>query len=307
MILEFFLNLAFRPVFYIYSRWIRRKFQPRKYYFCICAIFKNEAPYLKEWIEYHKMLGVDHIWLYNNNSTDNFADVLEEYVKEGYVSLKNWEQQYAQAAAYNDCYLQHGNETMWLCFLDLDEFICPKYETDVKAFLKRYEGYPAVCFYWQMFGTGGQIKPDSSKLVIEQYTNAWDSLYGVSKYALCTQPMFRPTKVEIHYIFCRVRLFGITLKIPMITEWKHFVFFSQICKAPRSNTIQLNHYWSKSFSEYSSKMKRVSAAREENTNIRRTPAFFYFHENHNITNNMVIFRFLMRLKIRMYGLDERFK
>lgn len=32
-----------------------------KYYFSLCAIFKNEAPYFREWIEYHRMLGVDQI------------------------------------------------------------------------------------------------------------------------------------------------------------------------------------------------------------------------------------------------------
>ena len=39
----------------------------RKYHIGICSIFKNEAPFLKEFIVYHKMIGVDHFYLYNNN------------------------------------------------------------------------------------------------------------------------------------------------------------------------------------------------------------------------------------------------
>ncbi|WP_281510165.1 glycosyltransferase family 92 protein [Muribaculum gordoncarteri] len=37
-----------------------------RYMFAICAIFRNEARYMREWIEYHLLIGVDHIFLYNN-------------------------------------------------------------------------------------------------------------------------------------------------------------------------------------------------------------------------------------------------
>ena len=30
------------------------------YEFAICTIFKNNASYLKEWIEFHRMMGVEH-------------------------------------------------------------------------------------------------------------------------------------------------------------------------------------------------------------------------------------------------------
>ncbi len=34
-----------------------------KYYFSICAIFKDESLSIKEWIEYHKLIGVEHFYL----------------------------------------------------------------------------------------------------------------------------------------------------------------------------------------------------------------------------------------------------
>ena len=43
-----------------------RAFSEKKYKLSICAIFKNEANYLKEWIEYHRMVGVEHFYLYNS-------------------------------------------------------------------------------------------------------------------------------------------------------------------------------------------------------------------------------------------------
>lgn len=62
----------------------------KKYYVSICGIFKDEAFYLKEWIEYHKKAGVDHIYLYNNNSTDNYLTVIKPYLEERYIDLIDW-------------------------------------------------------------------------------------------------------------------------------------------------------------------------------------------------------------------------
>ena len=56
----------------------------------ICAIFQDETPYLKEWLEFHLMAGVQHFYLYNNNSTDNYLQILLPYIKSGTVELMNW-------------------------------------------------------------------------------------------------------------------------------------------------------------------------------------------------------------------------
>jgi hypothetical protein len=35
-------------------------------YLSICAIFRHEAPYLREWIEFHKLIGAERFFLYDN-------------------------------------------------------------------------------------------------------------------------------------------------------------------------------------------------------------------------------------------------
>ena len=42
-----------------------------RYDLTIAAVFQNEAPYLKEWIEFHKLVGVEHFLLVDNESTDH--------------------------------------------------------------------------------------------------------------------------------------------------------------------------------------------------------------------------------------------
>ncbi len=61
-----------------------------KGYLSVCAIYKNEARYLAEWIEFHLLAGVEHFFLYDNNSTDDHRDVLAPYVRAGLVSVTDW-------------------------------------------------------------------------------------------------------------------------------------------------------------------------------------------------------------------------
>ena len=56
----------------------------------IVTMFRNEANYLKEWIEYHHMLGVDHFLLYNDRSVDHWAEVLEPYISSNLVEVIEW-------------------------------------------------------------------------------------------------------------------------------------------------------------------------------------------------------------------------
>lgn len=46
-----------------------------KYEVSLCLVFYNEAKFLKEWLDYHLVIGVSHFYLYNNNSTDDYMPV----------------------------------------------------------------------------------------------------------------------------------------------------------------------------------------------------------------------------------------
>jgi hypothetical protein len=135
------------------------------YELSLCAIFRNEAPYLREWIEFHKIQGVEHFYLYNNNSTDHFLDVLRPFIDSHDVTLIDWPYTYErgktrdwwaiQTSAYEDCIARFTRETVWIAVIDLDEFLfCPD-GTDLRTFLDPYREYGALCVNWLMFGTSG--------------------------------------------------------------------------------------------------------------------------------------------------------
>ena len=56
------------------------------YDLAVVAILKNEAPYVKEWLDYHLLAGADHFFLYDNESPDNLKEVLQPYIDAGIVT-----------------------------------------------------------------------------------------------------------------------------------------------------------------------------------------------------------------------------
>jgi hypothetical protein len=132
------------------------------YELSITAMFQNEGPYLKEWIEYHRMVGVEHFWLYNDASTDDWREVLEPYIAEGIVevvdrpsgTLLNFIS--TQQSASIDALKKAKGITTWLALIDLDEFLLPENESTVTECLtNHFANASAVYVNWFHFGTGG--------------------------------------------------------------------------------------------------------------------------------------------------------
>src|SRR5262245_38521148 len=67
----------------------RPAYEPTRY-LAVAATMKNEGCYLREWIEFQRLMGVDQIYLYDNGSTDDSAEVVAPYVAEGTVHVFPW-------------------------------------------------------------------------------------------------------------------------------------------------------------------------------------------------------------------------
>src|SRR3954454_18594231 len=72
-------------------------------YLSICAIYRDEAPYLREWIEFHGLGGVERFFLYDNLSEDDHLSALAPYLEDGTVVLREWPAFPGQLEAYAHC------------------------------------------------------------------------------------------------------------------------------------------------------------------------------------------------------------
>lgn len=113
-----------------------------KYHLAITTLFKYEIDYLKEWLEHHLKMGVEHFYLYDNNKRDDTRalSVLKEYMDKGLVTYIRWPYSYVlynfkikycwpndsfsftQSAQINDAVYRSKGETKWLLYCDLDEY-----------------------------------------------------------------------------------------------------------------------------------------------------------------------------------------
>jgi hypothetical protein len=286
-----FLNIFYKLVF----AFIPKDTRICKYETAICTIFKNEAPYMKEWIEYHLIMGIDHFFLYNNNSTDNYFEILQPYIDKGIVTFTEWQINQGQAPMYKDWYNNFRNEVKWVCFIDLDEFICPRDKTNFKDWLSDYSRYPAIIMYWKFFGTSGRISHDSTKLVIEQYVHCYEKFKDIGKVVYNTRfEIDNFSSSMSHFLFVKWK----GLFLPSINDSKQSVLWNGVCRVRPSKTfsIQLNHYWSKSFESFENKKARGSAAHEYNW---KTLEIFQQFEHENKSTDSIIYRFLIDLKLAM--------
>jgi len=156
----------------------------------VCTIFKDEAPYLKEWIDYHHhILGVTRFYLYDNDSTDDYQSVLQPYIEKGIVEVIPWEssEEHAirgwipdetwvvyQIGAYNNCLKKRAlGKARWVAMIDVDEFIVPTNGVDsFKKILKQYS-YPwssvgSIKIHWKVFGTSNVWDLAPGELQIEK-------------------------------------------------------------------------------------------------------------------------------------------
>jgi hypothetical protein len=101
-------------------------------------------------VEYHMLMGFEHFYLYNNNSDDNYKEVLQPYVDSGVVTLVEWPVVPGQGPMYNHWYVTYRHESSWVSFLDLDEFICPLKVDTIAEWIKHFEKYPVIMMYWKM-------------------------------------------------------------------------------------------------------------------------------------------------------------
>jgi hypothetical protein len=137
----------------------------------ICAIAKNEAPYLEEWTAYHHILGFDPIRVYSHEPEDDSDTVLDRLARHGLLEWTPWSvhrKLKPQWVAYEDGLEKLRGRATWIAFIDLDEFVVlPQHDT-IQAFLGDYGDLDAIAMNWKLFGSSGHLKREPG-LVIERF------------------------------------------------------------------------------------------------------------------------------------------
>jgi FkbM family methyltransferase len=251
----------------------------------VCAIMKDEAPYLIEWLEFHKIVGVERFYLYNNNSTDNTIDILQPYLKSGEVILHDWPVTPGQIPAYEHCLSAYKIESDWIAFIDLDEFLFPTEKEDLKEVLKEFDGVVGVGVNQLFFGSSGhEIRPEG--LQIEQFTKRAADNFDSNKYVksiVRTEQVLRPS--------CPHFFIPISKDTFSVTENRE-PLSSSIAEKTSVQKLRINHYYTKSQEEMKLKLIRGWACGVENP---RTWLHWEYHDRNEV-EDLTIQRFIPKLR-----------
>ena len=233
------------------------------------TVVRDEAPYMKEWIEYHLLAGANHFYICDHESPDNLKEVLQPYIDAGLVTyFISTVEGAPQVDAYNDAIKKYKFLCRYMAFVDCDEFIFPKSKPTISEvlddILKDNPQAGAVGINWHCFGSNFQEKADYSRGVMERFTRRapteWG--YGTQDGQLYgnwhIKTVSNPRKVYIEHVH-GVMLFDGCYSINSDGKPIQSLFNNV---PPLADKIIVNHYYVKSLEE-AAKRRSGDAARHD--------------------------------------------
>ena len=139
----------------------------------IVGCMKNEAPYIVEWVAYHRAIGVDNFLIYTNDCTDGTDEILHRLMEMGVVEHRNnddWKGNSPQQHALNQSLKEPLIENAeWIAHIDVDEFM--NVRTGNGTLDDLFAAVPDATNFamtWRLFGHNGVTKL-KDEFVIEQF------------------------------------------------------------------------------------------------------------------------------------------
>jgi hypothetical protein len=228
----------------------------------IVAIAKKEQPYIEEWVRWHIALGFDHIYLYDNEDTPTYENLLQrysEFVSVMYLPGNNYihydykfnHNKAVQYVALEDFVINHRmteNNNTHAIHIDIDEFIVLKQHNNIKDFIKEFfvEDCGAIGINWRFFGDSGQQEYSPDPVVSRFIKRQKEGDQHIK------------TLFDIRYFDC----FGNSHYVNLNNGLKTKTTNKKHINGPFNheydfNYIQINHYKSKTYHEFSEIINRL--------------------------------------------------
>jgi hypothetical protein len=136
-----------------------RQLRTPRYVLAVYSIMQNEAHVIREWMDIHLREGVEHFFLLDHGSTDDWRDRVKEHIRAGRVTVRRLpsEGSLDKLRVLNADFALDGAE--WVILQDLDEFTYATGPIAIPQFLRRLPAdVSQVSVPWVTFGSGGNLR-----------------------------------------------------------------------------------------------------------------------------------------------------
>ena len=242
---------------------------------CLCTIGKEENLYAREYVEHYKKYNVDKIIIYDNNEIngENFEDVINDYIKSGFVQIVDIRGKVSQQLkVYQDCLEKNNKNFNWIIFYDMDEFIYLKNLKNIKYYLGKPEFKKCQAIQLNMFfHTDNNKLYYENKSLPERFPEKKKTSIGVLKTIIrgnITKKIYCPHELNKNLTSCDGHG-NINLKYKGIIKTNKTDF----------EYYYIDHYSYKSTEEFINKIMRGSAIKGFETEMKYRKISWYFDVN----------------------------
>lgn len=257
---------------------------PKKSKIAIAAIFKNEGPYILEWLAFHRAMGVENFIIAENGSSDGSLELLSALQNLGIVTFMPYQGTAGsppQLSAYSEILGRYKESADWLAFIDADEFIFPSADCNsIPDFLGIVDEHiGAIALNWATYGSSFRDVPGTG-MVIERFVRRAKERHAINHHY---KSIVRTTAVldtgDNPHVFRLKQDFDMRHGngAPVLSHPRHGAGLSQTV---HWSQLRLNHYVVKSKAEFDH--KKQPRGRATTSKAVRDDRFYSAHDLNDV-------------------------
>ncbi len=219
----------------------------------IVAIARKENKYINTWIQYHRELGIEHFYIYDNSHGDEERLRIFDENKDVTTIIPAYDKTCIQKQVYTSGYYDFGRFHDYILFIDIDEFLTLMKHKTVQDYVKYLEevcpSFHVVRLHWEIYDDNGAITRDTSIPVYQFFTRLASTKRGLEN-QFVTKSLVKTKLPGITFNSCH---FPSSDSIELINcnGNGEVIYPSDQWIEPRTvELVKLRHYVTKTISEF---------------------------------------------------------